>query len=713
MSLGLQSAAGCVRRLAAAAVLILLALVAPAKAEEKALHGIALVIGQSDYKNLGKLTNPANDAKAIDRLLTDLGFEVDLVANADRKKLAKALSRFVEDAADADVALVYYSGHGIEAGGENFLVPVDADVSALDRASETLVPVSKMLAELQATVPVTIVLLDACRSNPFPAGATVKLEDGTEAVPVAAGGLSAPRGSVAIGGNGGSTDNPDTLGAVIGFAAAPGHVALDGDPGSNSPYAAALLKHFPAPGFAFSDVMTMVTEEVYLKTGAKQVPWVNASLRRLLYFGGSAEDDTDGDQTAIRGERRKLLLTISTLGDVERQQVVAKSQSNGVPMDALFAMLKAVGADVPQDPEQLAKLLEDQTVRLKALLDESSALKNPDPEIARLSGLANEAVSEGALETAITFRERAKSRVGELSSTVDQAEADLKAKRIEFAAVFAASAETYALAYDNARAAEDFGKAFDQVAKWDDALALQYKLKQAQAFSDLGFYKADTSANQSALDAYRQAALLAPAEKDPTGWAASQTGIAMALYNAGYRATGTKELEDAATLLRAALSSPALADHPGDAVQLQSSLSLVLLTIGMREPGPEHLEEAAQYAQAALDVIDRQRSAREWAQLQYRLGSALYLQGVRSQSLDLVKAAENAFRASLEELTRERDPLVWANAENNLGLAVGQIGGNRPLAQLGLTQILAVDQKVPGGHMSSSPAIFLRCKFIS
>ena len=72
--------------------------------------------------------------------------------------------------------MIYYSGHGIEAGGENFLVPVDADVSALDNAGETLVPVSALIAELQATVPVTIVLLDACRTNPFPPGAMVKLD---------------------------------------------------------------------------------------------------------------------------------------------------------------------------------------------------------------------------------------------------------------------------------------------------------------------------------------------------------------------------------------------------------------------------------------------------------------------------------------------------------------------------------------------------------
>jgi uncharacterized caspase-like protein len=676
MALLFCRAVSVLRGAGAAFALVLIAL-APAHAEGKALHGIALVIGQSDYENIGKLTNPANDAKAIDRLLTDLGFEVDLVSNADRRKLTKSLSRFVEDAADADVALIYYSGHGIEAGGENFLVPIDADVSSLGRAGETLVPVSRVIAELQATVPVTVVLLDACRSNPFPAGTMVKVDDDSPAVPLAAGGLGAPRGVVALGGkgtgqNGGSAT--DSLGTVIGFAAAPGHVAMDGAPNGNSPYATALIEHLAAPGFTFSDVMTMVSEEVYLKTGAQQQPWTNASLRRLLYFGGAAEDDSDGDQSAIRGERRQLLLTIATLDDVERQQVVAKSRDDGVPMDALFAMLKAVGADIPQDPDDLGKLLEEQSVRLKGLLDERAEMRNADPEIARLSGLANEAVTQGALAAAIGFRERAKARVVELSSTVDNAEAELKAKRIEFAAVFADSAETYALAYDNARAAEDFGKAYEQVAKWDDTLALEYKLKQAAALADLGFYKADADANRRAIAAYQEAAALAPAETNPAGWADAQTGIAMALWGSGSRAAGTDDLDKAAALLKAAIASPALAAKPGQTAELQASLSLVLFTLGNREAGTEQLEEAEHYAREALKVRTRADFPNEWARLQNHLGSALYLHGLREGSNERIEEAGEAFRAALEVWTRDKDPLSWANAENNLGLAIGEIG---------------------------------------
>ncbi len=131
---------------------------------------MALVIGQSKYEHLSPLPNPANDADAIEALLADLGFDSVRRADRDAKTLARDLERFAEDAEEADVAVLYYSGHGIEAGGENFLVPVDADLSALDDAGQKLVPVSALIEKLKATVPVAIVMLDACRNNPFPAG---------------------------------------------------------------------------------------------------------------------------------------------------------------------------------------------------------------------------------------------------------------------------------------------------------------------------------------------------------------------------------------------------------------------------------------------------------------------------------------------------------------------------------------------------------------
>ncbi|KAB2948155.1 MAG: caspase family protein, partial [Rhizobiaceae bacterium] len=174
-------------RALALVVLFALALVPPARAEEaKALRGVALVIGQSAYAHLPPLANPEGDAAAIEDLFGRLGFETTDARNTDARKLRRTLQRFAEDAEGADVAIVYYAGHGIEGGGENFLVPVDADLAALDDAGERLVPLTAFLAELRATVPLSIVMLDACRDNPFPPGALLRREPGAE--PAAIGG---------------------------------------------------------------------------------------------------------------------------------------------------------------------------------------------------------------------------------------------------------------------------------------------------------------------------------------------------------------------------------------------------------------------------------------------------------------------------------------------------------------------------------------------
>src|SRR3954463_7622230 len=135
---------------------LLLASALAAEAEGK-LRGVALVIGNSAYERLPALANPLNDAQAVEALLDSLGFDTQISTDRDAKRLARDLQRFADDAADADVAVLYYSGHGIEAGGENYLVPIDADVTALDAADDRLVPVSALIAKLQATVPVTIV----------------------------------------------------------------------------------------------------------------------------------------------------------------------------------------------------------------------------------------------------------------------------------------------------------------------------------------------------------------------------------------------------------------------------------------------------------------------------------------------------------------------------------------------------------------------------
>src|SRR5690606_25621833 len=143
-----------------------------------------------DYEHITALPNPANDAREVVKLLTDLGFDARSVTDRDAGKLKRDLERFAEDAEEADVALLYYSGHGIEAGGENWLIPIDAVVSSLTDAEESLVPLSQLMDQLRQTVPVAIVLLDACRTNPFPADAVVRRQPKASGEKMTAGGLA-------------------------------------------------------------------------------------------------------------------------------------------------------------------------------------------------------------------------------------------------------------------------------------------------------------------------------------------------------------------------------------------------------------------------------------------------------------------------------------------------------------------------------------------
>ena len=374
-----------------------------------ALKGVALVIGNGDYASLPKLDNPANDARAIEELLNELGFDTAVKDDRDLGELRRDLERFAEDAEDADVAVVYYSGHGIEAGGENFLVPTDADPSALDDANEKLAPLSAIMTRLQGD--------RAGRHRParrlshqsFPAERNADALGWRCAGGNHGPGLGEARGVVALSSK--TADGRDNLGTVIGFAAEPGQAALDGTPGGNSPYAAAVLKHLDAmSGYDFGLVMRMVAEEVYLRTEGRQRPWMSESLRRLLYFGKAPAGPT-GEEGEILSERRQLLITIADLPDTKRSRVQAIAAERDVPMDALYGMLKQLGANNPTIPPEIDRLLREQTERIKEMIADRAALTGPDPEIQRLTRLADEAVAQGALQTAVAINQRAKARL--------------------------------------------------------------------------------------------------------------------------------------------------------------------------------------------------------------------------------------------------------------------------------------------------------------
>ncbi|UVK49510.1 caspase family protein (plasmid) [Mesorhizobium sp. AR07] len=663
-------------RLLFAPLAIMVLFAPPASAQQGGpLRGVAIVIGNSDYDYLPKLTNPANDAHAIESLLGNLGFDVAVSSDHNAVKLKRDLERFAEDAQGAAVAVVYYSGHGIEAGGENFLIPVDADLASLNDATERLVPLSTLLDELRTRVPVVIVMLDACRNNPFPPGATMRLTSGSAPIAIAAGGLGGARGAAALSARDSSAGGADDdAGTVIAFSAAPGKVALDGQPGTDSPYAAAVLKHFSAmSGEEFGTVMRMVAEEVYLKTNGRQRPWVNESLTKLLYFGKTAPEP-EGDEGDILKERRRLLLTIAGLPDFERKQVEVSAGAAGVPMDAVYGLLRTLGANVPKDPAELDKVLKAQSDRLKSILAERQTFETSDPEIRRLADLSDNAIREGALDAAIALNERAKVRVGELEKVIGTVEASLKARHIEFAKVYAKSAQAYAIAFEHLSAAQDYQRAFEEVRTWDHDLAINYRNDRVRSLIALGDFEGDNNALEQAAQDSQDMFRSEGGNLSASNAVAIRINTARAFYILGKRQSDPKHLGEAAETYRAIL-----ADFGRDLTQaqrtaIQVDLGTVLLALGERTSDLTDLQQAIAAFDVALKTYTRDRAPADWASIKTSQGNAFWLLGYRQQKSGPLLAAISNYRDALSETERTISPQSWATNQAALGNALMILG---------------------------------------
>jgi hypothetical protein len=220
---------------------------------------VALVIGNSGYQHVATLKNPFNDAKGMSEKLSDLGFEVVTGQDLTLRDMRQTIRKFIGTLDGADLALFFYAGHGLQVSGENYLLPVDAELdSHLDLEFEAL-PANLVLNAMEQTAKVNIVFLDACRNNPFTENLARSMGTRSSAV---------GRGLAKIGSG---------VGSLISFATQPGNVAQDGD-GENSPFTTALLKHLGTPGQDITRDLVMVRRDVLDATRGQQVPWDNSSL---------------------------------------------------------------------------------------------------------------------------------------------------------------------------------------------------------------------------------------------------------------------------------------------------------------------------------------------------------------------------------------------------------------------------------------------------
>lgn len=236
---------------------------------------VALVVGASAYRNVPALTNTLNDAQDLAATLRRLGFQTDLVLDPDRGQLEQAVRRLGQAARGAEAALFFFAGHALEAGGRNWLLPVTADINNERDLRFEAFDMDILTEQLDGVARLTLLLLDACRDNPF----RLRLASGTRS---AAGGAGLGQVHAAVG-------------TLVAFATAPGTVAADGA-GRNSPFTAALLHRLETPGLELRQMLAEVRREVREATGGRQIPWEHSALEGAFYFAGGPASSPAGSE---------------------------------------------------------------------------------------------------------------------------------------------------------------------------------------------------------------------------------------------------------------------------------------------------------------------------------------------------------------------------------------------------------------------------------
>src|SRR6516225_2683535 len=286
---------------------------------------IALVIGNSNYESVPKLPNPARDAISIGQMFRDAGFDtVDVIIDTTNQELKRALRKFASDADQADVAVIYYAGHGLEISGVNYLIPVDAKLASDSDAEDEAVRLDRVISAADGASKLRVIILDACRDNPFPSQMR----------------RNKARYMVSVGL---SKTEPTSTDTLIAYAAKAGSTAEDGD-GQHSPFTSAILKNLTIPGLDIRLAFGRVKDEVMRVTGSRQEPFVYGSLGGSNFplvpapkVQGSSEAEIRGDYELVAkvGTRRAWEVFINThktgfYADLARAQLAALPEEEQV-----------------------------------------------------------------------------------------------------------------------------------------------------------------------------------------------------------------------------------------------------------------------------------------------------------------------------------------------------------------------------------------------
>ncbi|SCB45076.1 Uncharacterized protein, contains caspase domain [Bradyrhizobium yuanmingense] len=316
----------------------------PALAEKR----VALVMGNSAYKNVARLANPANDATLVGGMFRKAGFDtVDIKLDLNGSEMRRALRDFGGKARDAGVAVVYYAGHGIELDGVNYLIPTDATLETDSDVLDETIALDRALFAVEPAKQLRLIILDACRDNPF--AKAMKRTIASRAI-----------------GRGLAKVEPTSPNTMIAFAAKAGSTASDGD-SKNSPFAAALVERLPTPGLDLRKAFGFVRDDVLKNTGYKQEPFVYGSLGGDDVALVPAKPVATGPQANPDSEIRRDYELALQLGTRDVWTAFLNRYPSGFYTDLAKAQLNRISAeDARAAAAEKARAAEEEKAKLAA-----------------------------------------------------------------------------------------------------------------------------------------------------------------------------------------------------------------------------------------------------------------------------------------------------------------------------------------------------------
>ncbi|MFK4605820.1 putative caspase-like protein [Bradyrhizobium sp. USDA 3311] len=380
---------------------------------------VALVIGNSAYKSVPRLTNPVNDATLIGGMFKKAGFDqVDIKLDLNAAEMRRALRDFGGRARETDVAVVYYAGHGIELDGTNYLIPTDATLETDSDVLDETLPLDRALFAVEPAKQLRLVILDACRDNPF--AKTMKRTIAARAI-----------------GRGLAKVEPTSPNTMIAFAAKAGSTASDGD-SRNSPFAAALVERLPTPGLDLRKAFGFVRDDVLKNTGYKQEPYVYGSLGGDDVSLVPAEPAATGPQASPDDAIRRGYELALQAGDRDAWEAFLRAFPNGFYADLAKVQLKKIAAEetraaaadkARQAEEEKTRLAAD---RAKKVEQEKAAVAAKAAEDARLGAERAKQIEEAKAAAAEQRRKEAEAAVAKAlaeKQAADKAAAEATAKQ--------------------------------------------------------------------------------------------------------------------------------------------------------------------------------------------------------------------------------------------------------------------------------------------